>query len=263
MKVALIPPLGWEKYFLDSTGVQMALAIENCMAHPTYVNVLKDCSAVGDFVIVDNGEAEGQRNTNAVVTSFALRLHASEQVLPDVMGSREQTIGRVHEFFMSPGNYWPNMQYMLVLQGDEFEAQSMVHWAAEFVYKGSPGGGEINPITTLGIPRNLAAMTGSSGARIDMATWIAKHYPDKFQVHLLGAQAKWPQEVKFASKYAGDVIRSIDTSLPFNYALAGVLLESGELFQGARDRLYMKGNLPRVNVRHVARNVEVYKSWAA
>jgi len=261
IKVALIPPLGWEQYLLDSTGVQMALAIDSCMAHPHYRSAFTDMADRGDLVIVDNGEAEGMRNANHTVTDFAMSLKATEQVLPDVMGDRVETIRKVHEFFLMPGNYWSGMDYMLVLQGDLYDAQTMVHWASEFTSGAQTD--RVNPITTLGIPRNMGVMTSNSGVRIDMATWIATHYPNKFQIHLLGAQAAWPQELKFANKYAGDVIRSIDTAMPFNYALAGVLFETGEIFEGARDRLYLKGTLPRLNVRHVARNIEVYKSWAA
>lgn len=264
MKVAFIPPLGWEKYFLASTGIQMALALEHLMATPQYVNVLRDRADLGDLVIVDNGEAEGQRSPGSIVAQFAQRLHASEVVLPDVMGDRHLTIQRVTTFFASRPNYWPGTQYMAVVQGKTLQDyQVAVNYFAAFqvaTLTDSP----INPITTIGIPRNMCKVLGAPSARIDLANWIEAEYPGKFQIHMLGASAAWPLEVKYAAKYAPH-IRSIDTSLPFNYALRGQLLEmvTGTVEEPiGRHEGYLVGRMPKVHGRHVNRNLEVFKRWA-
>lgn len=262
IKVALIPPLGWEQYLGYSAGIQMSLAVDSCMAYGPYVSEMRHAASMGNYVIVDNGEAEGQRSQNRHVTGFAASIKASEQVLPDVMGDRHATILRVTEFFSRASNVLPDMKYMAVAQGDERDVRVIVHYFAEFKYRSGPNGVETYPVTTIGIPRNLCTIAGNPAARIDLANWIRKEYGDRFEVHLLGANAAWPQEVQAAARYAEGSIRSIDTSLPFNFALAGKLLEQDVPEAVTRDRLYLTGRLPRVNIRHVARNIDIYKTWA-
>lgn len=267
IKVAFIPPLGWERYFTDSTGIQMALAIEDCMVSPAYVNALKLASVSGDLVIVDNGEAEGVRARGRTVVDFANVLHAKELVLPDVMGNRHDTIARVTTFFNASGNYNPGMQYMAVAQGSDLkEAQLAIHYFANLKINTLEFGERI-AVTTIGIPRNLGHLTGNPSARIDLANWITDEFPNRFQIHFLGAYFKWPEEVKYAAKYA-PAVRSIDTSMPFTFAHEGRLLEMHKedrnLEPPTRHPDYLKGTLAgrETSARTIARNIEVYKTWA-
>lgn len=264
MRVALIPPLGWETYSVQSTGVQMALAIEACFGSSKYTTAYKLHAAHGDLVMLDNGEAEGRRTTNRELVRLARSINATELVLPDVMGNRHATVRMVSDFFNGDELLdVPSMLYMAVAQGDTLlDAQRCVEYFAEF----RPHNQSTSPITTIGIPRRLIVSAGSPSARIDFANWINDEYGGRFAIHLLGAVSSWPQEVKFANKYAPR-IRSIDTSLPFNFAIAGKVLPPDgnglSVVDVVRHPKYLSGSLQNIYQKLVEANITTYKGWAA
>jgi len=266
VKVALIPPKGWESYLTSSTGVLMALALETTMDSPAYMTAFKllKTASTNKWIMLDNGAAEGQQCKNGALIRFAAQLEADEIILPDVMGSRTETMSRVSDFFRN--TKWDReLSYMGVVQGDSIRhAQQCVHEYAELIVRQRDFPNELRPIKTLGIPRRLITVTDSMSVRIDLAQWIQEQYPDRFGIHMLGAAGVWPQEVKYISKYA-PFVRSIDTSLPFNFALAKVdlaLLAPGAQLSRSRPPGYMVGRLINQAPKLVQKNIDTYLSWA-
>jgi hypothetical protein len=94
-----------------------------------------------------------------------------------------------------------------------------------------------------------------------MANWIEERYPHKFAIHLLGTNPAWLGEVRAAHKYA-EHIRSVDTSMPFNYGLMGVALSS-MAEKLTRDRNYFVHDWGKnANVGLLRDNVRTFMSWA-
>jgi hypothetical protein len=268
MKVALIPPLGWESYLAQSTGILMALALETCiesMNYPASMRLVRGTSKA--LLILDNGAAEGQQAKNGAMNKFAQHLGAHELVLPDVLGSRMGTIAKVHEYFRY--TKWDTaLTYMGVVQGDSVRhAQQCIRDYAGMQVRSFPESPEVlQPIKTLGIPRRLIQTTEEFSVRIDLANWITEHYGRRFEIHFLGAAGVWPQEVKYAAKYAPQV-RSIDTSLPFVFAhhnvdLAAMTSARPQTRKLERPTGYMVGSLVNRNPTLIQSNIDTYLAWA-
>jgi hypothetical protein len=268
VKTALIPPLGWESFLAQSDGVVMALAIENCMDSSAYsaaVRLVRHSGNARKLVILDNGAAEGQRAKNGTINRFAANIEADEIVLPDVLGSRSETLSKVHEYFRYT-KWNPGLRYMGVVQGDSIShAKQCIRDYAELQVRRSPESPQVlQPIKTLGIPRRLLEVTNQMSVRIDLANWILGEFGVRFDIHFLGASSLWAQEVKFAAKYAGH-IRSIDTSLPFVFAHYNIDLTtvaSRTTHDAVRPAGYMVGSLVNKNPALVQSNIDTYLSWA-
>lgn len=249
MKVALIAPLGWERYIDQSTGVQMALSLPELMLNPFYLAAFEKAAAKGDLVILDNGANERRRTSHKKLMEAAGYTKATEVVLPDRLGDGARTWNLTREFFVS-GYCDRSYQYLYPVHGRTLsELETVVDMAAK-----EPR------ITTLGLPRVLIGPFKAS-IRIDLASWIHTNYPERFQLHLLGTSPMWPCEVKAASKYA-PYIRSVDTSMPFNYALAGYRLHDKMTIAVSRPDNYWN-NLPLTSMVLVQDNIRTFKAWAS
>lgn len=214
MKVALIPARGLENYALLSR-FHLALAIPELMARRPYSGMYKRAIRLGDYVVLDNGAAEDRTADEFTLCQAAEDLACQELVLPDVMCRMQQTINAVTRFLTSHPN---GMLKMAVVQGTLMnDLRSCISRYTEM-----PG------IDVVGLPRHLVTTTERASTRIDLANWIEKTYPGRFQIHLLGTNPAWLKEVAAAAKYAAH-IRSVDTSLPFNYALAGKTLRDTDV----------------------------------
>lgn len=212
MKVCLIPPRGLEHLALEG-NMQMALAIADYMTNPKLMRTLSTARDRGDHIILDNGAAE--LNTAAPSPHMMIcgkAVNAHEIVLPDVLGDQAMTMKAVDRFLEEIPQVETYHDLMAVTQGVNMrEIKQLVGCFAS-----------MPQIKVLGIPRLLMGILGTA-ARIDIANMIEHAHPGRFQIHLLGANPLWPVEIRHAAKYASH-IRSVDTSLPFNYALAGVSL---------------------------------------
>jgi hypothetical protein len=246
VKVALIPPRGWENYFADSTGIQMTLALPELFGYPAYVPAIANVRRRGDYIIMDNGAAEGKPLPSRQINTYADMIGANEIVLPDALGDANVTLAKTRHFLRV--NYLPKMKYMAVVQGTTpKEIQNLI-------LQYDPD----DRITTLGIPRDMMTRLESKSARIDLANWICTNFPNRFEIHFLGAHAAWPQEVKAAAKYCE--IRSTDTSLPFNFAIAGEDLKLSKQRIVRRSSYFV--NLRDAHPDLVKRNIETYLEWA-
>jgi hypothetical protein len=256
MEVCLIPPKGLESFALHS-NTQLALAMPELLNNGAYVNVYDRAHRGGDYIIVDNGEAEGVRVSPAELFYAARVLHANEIVIPDVIGDWYGTIQRAKEFFEdNPGlveAYDGNMMY--VAQGkSRAHLEEAIRQAVQF-----------DRITTIGLPRNLIKFTMNQTIRIDVANWVERAYGERFKIHLLGVSAGNLKEIKWASQYAGH-IRSIDSSMPFNYAIQGRALSDAKdvMREVNRPDKYFERNWNAAAIRRalIIDNINTFKGWA-
>lgn len=247
IKVCFIPPKGLESHMRHGSMV-MSLA-QLSYAHDDssfdYVRTVQDLRTKKKFVIMDNGANEGQQLTNEDLEQRAAYLFADELVLPDVLRESEATYAASMKFLHNRTKQLPS--YMGVVQGRIMsELQALIE-----LYADEP------LVTTLGLPRLLVAKAQS--IRIDLANWIEQVFPNRFAIHLLGASSKWIREPYYAAKYASH-IRSIDTSLPYNYGFEGICIDS-TTEQIDRHENYFTRHHSMTTLTAVAHNEEVYKEW--
>jgi hypothetical protein len=251
MKLALIPPLGFERYFALSDGVQMGLCVNSCINSPWYIRALTERAEAGDYVIMDNGAAEGDRCGNRDLRSTAKLVKAREVILPDVIGNRGRTLSDMATYIKFHLDASKN--YMAVIQGqDPDDLKKFVHDVAD------------RHVQTLGIPRDLIKPGRLQSIRIDLANWIDDEFPGRFQIHLLGTNSAWIEEIRAAAKYAPH-IRSVDTSAPFVYANRNLFLGDmhAKTIKSVRRPLnYLDPGYVMMYPPLVDRNIQVMKQWA-
>lgn len=252
MKIALIPPKGLEGFALHST-FHLNLGLPALMKNPNYLNVYQRAKRGGDYIVMDNGIAEGHKATGSEILAAAALLCADEIVLPDVLYDHSKTLERVNFFltnFKTQAREMGIKKMMAVAQGKS--RQNLQHCINQYA--------EQSAITCIGIPRHLIQTTGSTSIRIDIANWIQSVHKGRFEIHLLGADPNARKEIRWAATYA-EHIRSIDSSMPFNYALAGYPLDGvGSIHRP--DAYFSRAWGTVSNVELVKHNIAVFKGWA-
>lgn len=259
MDVGLIPPGGLENFALSSR-FHMALALPHLIQRRAYGGMYRRVVGMGDYVILDNGAAEGHLAPNYALWEMVETIRPSELVVPDAMGSLDDTIVAARQFFkgdyVTKSEKYPDMKYMAVVQG---VSRVDLHRCID-AFVGLP-------VNVVGIPRHLLSTAvlrkaeSRASIRIDLANWIEETYPGRFQVHLLGTSVEWIGEVRAAVKYAPH-IRSVDTSLPFNYSLQGVEL-APIVEKIARPNLYFDNDWTRnVKVKLLRDNINTFLTWS-
>jgi hypothetical protein len=250
IRVALIPPLGWERYFERSDQMQMTLCVPHLLASAGYLRAVADARDRGEYIIMDNGAVDGGLVTDAYLKNAAVDLQVDEVVLPDVIGNATMTREKVRQYLRL---HDMRVKYMAVLQGED--EQILRNLVKNFV--------DDEQITVLGLPRDHIVRIKKQ-IRIEMANWIEDTYPGRFKIHLLGTSSHWIDEVKFAAKYAPH-IRSVDTSAPFVYSLRNMYLgePSTKGFKNVgRPDSYLKGRVTFAYPPLVDRNIDAFKRWA-
>jgi hypothetical protein len=209
VKAALIPPAGYELTALKS---KMHLVLSQELVRDPYAKVYQKTWRDG-YVILDNGVAEGQVVPTSTLMNDAYFVKADEVVIPDVLRNDVETKAAVEKFFAEVSPLEGSFSYMGVVQGmnlQEFKDMA-------FFYETLPS------VQTLGLPRHMLETLGSPSARIDFATWVFDLFKNRYRIHMLGTCPSWPKETKYIAKYAPSV-RSIDSSLPYNYTYYGLEL---------------------------------------
>lgn len=230
------------------------MALAQCVPDERYVHTVRELHARDRFVIMDNGANEKVSFSNEELGKRALRLRADELVLPDVLYDADKTFEaatqylRECEAWATPLAQAP--QYMAVIQGGSVDQLRKLvdRFSEEF------------PIKTLGLPRLLIEHIGLRATRIDLANWIHSSYPNRFNIHLLGASTAWVKEPYYVSRYAAHV-RSIDTSLPYNYGLQGLRINDERLKKVNRPEHYFTKEHQATALTTISYNEEVYRSW--
>lgn len=248
MKVALIPPRGLENYALRSK-FHLALALPELIMRRTYGGMYTRAAELGDYVILDNGIAEGRPCNPAELSTVASKIGAQELVAPDILRDAPKTLSMVERYVRDYSS--DSLKHMAVLQGKRMlEYQTLVE---EFE--------NLPTIGVLGIPRHMLETLESKACRIDLANWIEEKFPGRFEIHFLGTNPYWLHEIRSAAKYASHV-RSVDTSMPFSYAIEGELL-SDTKDKITRPKDYFEAEWGhRVSGPILRRNIDTLMEWA-
>lgn len=225
MKVATILPtplLGLE----PSTEYNMCL-YQVLKESPEYYKYFKKLKDKGQFVIMDNGAAEG---VNPAIEDLLLMyesLRPSEAILPDVVYDKEETLRRTKEAYiaMCENNMHQWMQYMAVPQGNNYT--EWVECMSEMMQQ--------RFITTIGVskfvtPKFQTEMGYGANVRLECVDAILTEAAKRqvgIQIHLLGC---WddPKEIGQIHKAFGSNIRGTDSAIAYVHARAGNLYASGD-----------------------------------
>jgi hypothetical protein len=207
MKLGLIPPMGYDYMALRSN---FHLVLPQYLKYERFIQTYNQAALRGDYIVLDNGAAEGtgiMGNDGSELMRAAKILCANEIVVPDVLGNRMATQEAVFDFIRHCTPEAAKAKKMAVAHGaDLLDVRACIRRL------------ERQPsIKVLGLPRYLP--TYKQAGRIDIANWVQEHFLGRFEIHFLGAAPSWPQELKYAAKYV-PFVRSMDTSMPFNFALA-------------------------------------------
>ena len=164
-----------------------------------------------DFVILDNGAAEGYEFGAKHLLTLAKDVGADEVVIPDTMGDANDTLAKAQYFARYAT---PEHQYMFVLQGKTVEE-------VMFCLNNLDNGAMFSYVTTIGIPRHLHDI--DKNFRLNLTEHLIKEaFNDKFEIHFLGASS-WMREVVVLAEAVQYVenFRGIDTSMPIYMGLEG------------------------------------------
>lgn len=217
MKLALIPPYDLLQYTEESNyQLMLPQCVEESERYANHYHKL--CQDGDQFVILDNGAAEGVAFDWEKLIDIAYQFEVNEIVIPDTLGNKNETIEKAQMFkqYFEVGHthcqwqFLRDFQFMFVVQGQNLdEVLESAAWAAEESW-----------ITTIGIPRHMIDTLELQTARIRIANEITKMHVNK-DIHFLGANGKAPGEMQSLATRATTnqaYVRGMDTSLPFNYA---------------------------------------------
>jgi hypothetical protein len=244
VRLALIPPLAHLDK-LDETDYQLMLP--DLASRPKtgleYMEAYLWAKKRGDYVILDNGAAEGKVYPIRILMDVAAAVEVDEIVVPDVMKNKNGTIAAAEKFF----NQKPSLdfKYMFVAQGTSFSE------VAESVVAAS----KIQAITTIGLPRHLLDTLGHLDARRIVAMWINMMFGPRFEIHCLGANSKAKQEALLLSDMP--FIRGMDTSMPFVYAQAGLYLKHSSQVENRKHGYFDR----ECNPAYMDYNIVTMKDW--
>jgi hypothetical protein len=249
MKIALIPPKGYELYALEGSAI-MSLCLPSYMSSFAWAGTIRQAGLMSDmWHILDNGAAEGEMADVETLLNYGQTLHVDEIVVPDVLGDCNASIELADKFFRDAPKGFTYFNWMGVLQGKTEE--EMLKIALHHVRNES--------IRTLGIPRNYITWAGALSARTDLANEIDRRFPGRFQIHFLGVHPAYPGEIRIAAKYTK--VRSLDTSLPFNATIVGTELDDRtRMIERPEHYFSDHRNLDRDLLQ---KNIRTVKEWAS
>lgn len=207
MKLALIPPVQLLNY-TEQTNTQLMLPhlLRNSKYAEHYKNL---CSFPDQYVIMDNGAAEGSQFDAHQLCIIANEFQVDELVLPDVMGDWPATAGLGIQFLDQYDDFGLSLDVKLGVVAQGRNGKEAFECVREVVSH-RPG-----DIEVIYIPR-LLVTPDDLMIRLTLAKEMNRYFADNYEIHLLGASRHFPNELQIAAQY-GDIIRSMDTSMPFVY----------------------------------------------
>lgn len=215
MRLALITPHSLLAY-TKSTDYQLILPhlCESNQEYQTFYQTLLQDS--GQYGILDNGEAEGMNVYSADwLIGRAIDLGCKEVIAHDTIADAAGTIRKTLSF-LDKASIVPAIESGPI--GVGIVAQGRTHDETLDCLRVIASSPYWSLVKTIHIPRHIIGTTNNERARINLAIQIHAKYPDK-DIHLLGASPYSPSELPIATK-AVPFVRGMDTSMPFNYALA-------------------------------------------
>jgi hypothetical protein len=163
----------------------------------------------GDFIIVDNGVAEGSDVPFIDVVRAANEIGADEIILPDVIGDSEASLSAT----LNPDNYSLVEPMRRVVVPQAMSPQELVYAMTK-----------LHKIDFATIALNRGPKK-ECGARLWKLQELSRmNVLHKYHIHLLGV-AQNPALDLARLSFAVPFIRSVDSAAPFAYAQAGLDLE--------------------------------------
>lgn len=240
MELAVIAPIS---RLIDTKDQQYHMVLPQLLGSHTYSHFYSHLPTE-KYIILDNGEAEGECFKSKDLIKCAERINAKEIVVPDVMGDYIGTVERVVKFRRTAIR---NQQYNYagVVQGHDINeiAKCVRRYAIS------------EWINVLALPRWLSNHV-EQDMRITIMRGLAQAIKDGFEaVHCLGA-GRWFREVVPLGEWP---IRSIDTSLPHVMALADRSVVTGEYL--SRQPQFFWADLNKFQQELALRNIHHYEAW--
>lgn len=196
--------------------------------------------------MLDNGAAETRSMSPGDLHALAMQIGANEIVVPDSIGNCDETMRLARQF--TPYVDTHKFKYMGVIQGRTMDELKKCLYS--YVHTGF--------VTTFGLPRYLIKIFDTS-IRLRLVQEIKKQFGSKFAIHLLGASHLYPEEARVIESTLPRVVRSIDTSLPFVYAMFGV--PTSPRFNIPRPDNYMSFNWDPADIALATENCYRYIAW--
>jgi hypothetical protein len=250
MRLATIPPFCLNKYMLLS---DYQLVLPECFRNEPYTETVYQMRKPGrsDFIILDNGAAEGNAWHPQALLAVGREFQVNEIVIPDMLGEKDATLDMLEAFI-----------------GDTTEEERQA-----FKWMGVPQGATFNDfvecveafaslpfVSTVGVPRHMLQTLGDNMARVTFAKWIDKEFTGRFDIHFLGSSAQWLLEPRVLQEECA-FARGMDTSLP--YFAANLETEIDDLSAGiiARPEGYFELPSFEFPIGLLEYNMRTLKGW--
>jgi len=259
MKVAIIPPRGYENHALVS-DYQLLLPQE--LEREAYARIYLKAKERGDFLILDNGAAEGQATGLADLIAIGARFGVDEIVIPDVLGDAVQTCkqarwaeGSIQSCREYPLRWNESVQFVAVIQGENWiDAVSCLEAFAG-----------MDHVDKIMVPRHLGNKLGMT-FRIDFVEKNFDLIHERFgPVHCLGSTDYWREPCLLSDH---PLVRGIDTSLIHGASLSGFEfshVESDDRPKYTRPYTFFSAVQPMYSLarKRLERNFNCYGFWAS
>lgn len=246
MQLALIPPYSMATQ--TALRSKYHLVLPQCLENDQYAEYVRRAAARGDFIMLDNGVAEGVSSDNQQLARIAEEYGVNEIVLPDVMHDWEASCKRT----LASADYFAgntSSKLAVVVQGNDF---TEVMRCIEKILDGLDW-----HISTICIPRNLLKKMGKY-ARCRIAAEILSW---GFNIHFLGADGDFARELWAAQQIFGAHIRGMDTSLPYYAGLANVDLSTAKSLGFGRQPGYFELQPHPHQVDIINKNINLMLGW--
>lgn len=235
MKISHIVPVDLLD-LIEGRDFYMCLA-NIAIKNKEYLEFYKQQKQRGAFVLLDNGEAEGDQMSLDTIWKVVEQINPNEIILNDSLFNREETIKKSKQaldYYKSKGY---EGQYMFVVQGKTFE--DWIKCYEEF---------DMTNISTIGIPK--AVVKWNDDTRLKCCEYLKDKNK---QVHLLGCQNSIKELIKLRQY---NFIRSNDTSLAF--LLAKYYRDSNETRPEEAVMEFYNSKFNVTQVRMLERNIQTF-----
>ena len=213
-----------------------------------YLDFYRTRSDQGDFIILDNGAAEGILYGTKHLFTLAKEIGASEIVIPDTLGDANDTLAQAQAFARYAQS---DYQYMFVLQGSTAEE-------VMFCLRALDNGNMFSYVTTLGIPRHLYAIDSTFRTELTKML-IHENFHLRYNIHFLGA-SQWMKEIWALETLTRGLegFRGIDTSLPIYMGLEDLSIETDSYMPRPQNFFTRSDD----NEKVINMNMAIFLSWA-
>lgn len=251
-RMIYIPPFALLSDTLHEHKNYRHLMLPHLLYHERYMHFFMKVKHLGQYIILDNGAAEGAEVAWSRLASTAHDYRVDELVLPDQMGNPEATLEMAKDFLSDTKNTLPKKTRLgYVLHGnnarDAKASYDRLTKAVSF----------FNRIEVIYLPRILVTAK-EPRARIEVAQYIMNDTSKP--MHFLGASPHRLDEGKWIRDELRGAIRSMDTSAPFVYAMKYAYVNDGSKRGRDIDTYFDTPIDP--HMRDIAkRNCEIMDGW--